>query len=221
MNLGQLIAQFRNYMDDKQAPYLWDDEEVILYINEAEREVARRSRCLTDSLDPEICYIPVTAGQSTYKLDPRILYLRRVKTDQHNNLLCPVRCHLLEIEDNKWESRHGRVDRIVMDHNSRAITLYRVPSVDQTLRLTVVRLPVREMSSLSDVPEIPSEYHLQMLNYAYYLAYSKQDVEGKNMELANNFYQRFEMEFGPKYLASALQEEFENENAAIFNDGRF
>lgn len=221
MNLDELIKQFRNYMDDKVAPYLWDDDEVILYINEAEREAARRSRCLTDSLDPEICYLPVKAGQSVYKLDKRILYVRRMKTDKHDRLLTPVRAHLLECHDNKWESRTGRVENVVMDHNSRSVTLYRVPSEDQTIRMTVVRLPVRKMASLSDEPEIPEEYHLAMLNYAYYLAYSKQDVEGNSEDRAQMFYNRFEAEFGPKYLSSALQEEFENENAYIFNDGRF
>lgn len=220
MTLTELINQFRNFTDDNVQPYLWSDEEIILYINEAEKEVARRTRCLTDSQDPILCNLQVTSGESVYKLDSRILYIKKIKTSAHTSIIQPIKSHILETFDSDWENRVGRVDYAVTDHNSKSITLYRVPSEDQTLKLTIIRLPLNKLVNYDDTPEIPEEYHLNMLNYVYYLAYMKQDVEGNSEKRSMMFYQIFESEFGPKYLASALQEEFENENAYIFNDGR-
>lgn len=49
MTLEELIAQFRTDADDTARPYLWGDDDLIRWFNEAVNEACRRSHLLVDS----------------------------------------------------------------------------------------------------------------------------------------------------------------------------
>lgn len=221
MNVGQLISQFRTTMADTQQPYLWSDVEILAYLNEAEREAVRRSRSIVDSSTPDICRIQAQAGIQSYDLDPRIIYIRRVRTSAHSDPVCPIHFNRADELDDRWESAEGRVENYVTGTESGKLVLMRIPKVDQEIRLTVVREPLAEMASSSDEPELPVRYHMQLLEYVYYRAYMKHDVEESNIELARIHYGNFEQEFGSKTLASSLEEEWQAIHNGSNFDGRF
>lgn len=221
MNVEEFISQFRNYMSDTQKPYLWSDEEIVLYLNEAEREAARRSRSFIDSSTPEVCMIDAIPGVQSYELDPRVIYIRRVRTSAHTDPVSPIHLQLIDKVDDRWETAQGRVENYVVGHESGKISLVRIPKVAQTIRMTVVREPLCEMQTLSDEPELPKRYHMQLLEYVYYRAYMKHDSEAENTQLAQSHYAIFEAEFGSKHLASSLEEEWAMSHGSNIDDGRF
>lgn len=221
MNVEQLINQFRNYMADTSKPYLWSDDEILLYLNEAEREAVRRSRSLVDSSTPDVCTIDAIPGVQSYDIDPRVIYIRRVRTSAHIDPVLPVHIQLIDNMDDRWETVQGRVENYVVGHESHKLVLVRIPKVAQTIRMTVVREPLNEMKSLSDEPELAKRYHMQLLEYVYYRAYLKHDSEAENVGLAKLHYDNFEREFGSKELASSLEEEWQMSHGSNRDDGRF
>ena len=64
MTLEELIASFREDSTDKLEPYLWEDETVTRWLNEAQDEAAVRGRLLLDDSTPAVTQIAVTAGQA-------------------------------------------------------------------------------------------------------------------------------------------------------------
>ena len=54
MTLEELIASFREDATDKVGPYLWEDETVTRWLNEAQDEAAVRARLLLDDSTPAV-----------------------------------------------------------------------------------------------------------------------------------------------------------------------
>jgi len=72
------------------------------------------------------------------------------------------------------------------------LRLYPTPSAayaGQIIRLRVVRMPIEELTvnALSSTPEIPSEHHLEMLDWAAYLALRIVDVDAGMPQRATEF----------------------------------
>jgi hypothetical protein len=72
MNLEDLIASFREDSTDKLEPYLWEDETVTRWLNEAQDEAAVRGRLLLDDSTPAVTTIAVSAGQASYQLHAKV-----------------------------------------------------------------------------------------------------------------------------------------------------
>ena len=58
MNLTEILDQARSLLDDKRAPYLWTDIDLLIYLNSAIDEAAEKAKLFKDSITAEIC----TAG---------------------------------------------------------------------------------------------------------------------------------------------------------------
>lgn len=200
MNLTTLIETFRNLADDTEMPYLWTDQEIILFLNEAEAEAATRSSLLVESIDPDLCSIAVLADTEFYETNPSIIELRRVKLD--STLLVRSSFSQLDAISEAWETETGTPTKYVQ--TLKGIRLYPIPEVNHTLSLTVVRLPV---PMTEEGPEIPTSFHAALLDWALYLAYSKRDVDV--VVGADTFAKRFEQTFGPAQTANMRRQQLE------------
>ncbi|MDN5539966.1 MAG: hypothetical protein L0H08_23745, partial [Comamonas sp.] len=72
MNLEDLIASFREDSSDEVEPYLWGDDTVTRWLNEAQDEAAVRGRLLLDDSTPAVTTIAVSAGQASYQLHAKV-----------------------------------------------------------------------------------------------------------------------------------------------------
>ena len=115
MNLGALIALFRQEADDQAVPYLWSDAEATDYANDAQNEACRRARLIVDSTTAAVCQIAVAANNPVLTLDPRVLFVRRAKLASRSIPL--VRRHLadMDLEAPGWEAINGSVDSYIPD----------------------------------------------------------------------------------------------------------
>jgi len=219
MKLGKLKELLRQELDDTTQPYLWSDIELEAYLNDAEREACRRARLLVDSSTDAVCSIAVTATTATYALDSRVIAVRRAKLA---SMTTPLgRASVIDLDEARagWEDETGEVEAYIVDLNSNSITLYRIPDVDDTLNLTVVREPLNEMNDDEESPEIPTRYHMSLRFWAKYLAYSKPDSEAFNDKLALINEAAFTQEFGPK--RAAIDEAYEAQHQYLPEDGSF
>lgn len=181
----------------------------VLFYNEAIHEACRRARLIVDRSTPAICSYSVTAGVPSVSIDPRIIKIRRASLISRND---PLRRRYVADMDELlpgWETHTGTVDSYVADYATDMISLYRIPAVDDTLKLVVVRLPLIDLTGASNQsPEIKVQYHPALVQYVVYKVRSIEDSELYDVRKASAAYAEFEKEFGVK--RSAQDEMWDN-----------
>jgi len=219
MNAGDIIRLFRIQNNDLEAPYKWSDEALFLYLNEAEKEAARRARLLIDSTTAAVCTINVLANTPSYPLHESVIFVRRAKLASRNRPLQQISHLDLDDTGMDWESATGTIEAYMTDFETDTLRLWRTPLVVDTLSLTVVRTPLTPMNDVTDTPEIKSRYHEKLVHWMRYRAYSIDDDEIKDTSKAAAAYSLFEEEFGP--ASSAIDEEWQHRKSYDPDDGRF
>lgn len=201
MTLAQLIAAARREASDTVAPYLWSDADWTDYANEAQREACRRARLIVDSTTTAICRLTMVADTATYALDPRILFIKRVKLSTRTTSLRPVSFKDLDRSAPGWEDETGEPSHFVPDMDENTFRPYPTPSAAGTVSLTVIRLPLEDMEGLGDEPEIKSHLHSALVYWMMHEAYAKQDSETLDKQKSADNLAAFEAEFGKKSTA--------------------
>jgi|GEM_PF-231260 len=197
MTLAELITEVRSQLDDPietdDTDTLWKDIELTRYINEAVREVAIRTSCLVDASTTAICQIDIIADTDSYSISPLILQVCTLKLASNNCVL-----EKLDASDIIWhcvEKREGTPNAYTLGKDIDKIWFDSLPTESDTANLVVYRLPLTDLSDDADVPEIPTQHHLKMLEWVKYLAYSKHDSEMYDPNLRDlaerNFFQYF------------------------------
>lgn len=196
--------------------YLWDDATLVRYINEAQRRFARKSFCLRDAQTDDVCKFTLKAGQDEYTLHPSIIAVISARTPPLTRDLARVGHSILSgfrQSENAWFDPNndtlppGRPIAFstdegmgLDDNDSSGVVVMRIfPVPDQSwdgqeIRLRVVRTPIEPLilSSKTSVPEIPEGHHLEMLDWAAYLALRIVDHDAGNPQRAGEFRQSFE-----------------------------
>lgn len=172
MTLEQLRDLLRYRLNDEGLPQLWSDTELTAYINEAEREAALRARLLYDETSG-VTEIPLVVGQGTYQLSELVIAVDYVLLASTKRRL--RRTTQIELDDQEpgWRQRRGTPSQFFEENTY--LGLDRLPTVTDTLNLGVHRYPMEAMAQGHDEPEIAAHLHLQMLEWAVYLAYRKRN----------------------------------------------
>jgi len=206
MTLREIIELVRNELDDATGKNLWSDEELIEYAVDAENEASIRARLLIDSTTAEVTQIAVTAGNPVLTLDSRVVFIRRAKLALDDYKLGRAQMRDLDNAVVGWETETGTPELFVTDYETGKIRLYPKPTVNDTLNLTVIRMPLTDMNAMDDTPEIHSRYHRNLRYWIMHRAYMKQDTETKDAGKAKENYDLFESIFGKR--SSAVDEEW-------------
>lgn len=218
MTLEELIAEARERVGDVSEPYLCSNTRFAMFANDAQKEACRRARLLVDSTTEAVCQVTVTAGTAVYALDPRVLFVRRATLDGQSRPLVRIPVDDLDRIGTEWLDEEGDVDGWVIGMDVGKLRLFRKPTADGMVRLTVVRLPLADMT-LEPVtsPEIDSRLHLSLVDWMEYRYYSTRDSEMKNEAAAAAAAAAFTQEFGPP--ATAIEEAWAREHYGIEQDG--
>ena len=218
-----------------QSDRLWSDETLIRYIDEAQKRFARMGLVLRDATTPEVTQVTLVEGQSEYTLHDSVLGVLSVRysTDEidltrlgHTDIGSAPR------PDDPWYDPYGyrllppgkpiaytTDDQIAEDsgtHRSAVhLRVYPTPTADYAglvLKMRVVRLPLETLSSrlLNAVPEVPEMHHLELLDYAAYLALRIADHELGNPARAHEFRAMFE-----KHVAQARRDALRKMHAPL------
>jgi hypothetical protein len=238
--LGALLTELRQgrlHDTSSQVPgaytdYLWEDDQLVRYINEACRRFARKSLVIRDGTS-SITKFTTVDSQEFYPLDPSIVAVLSVRQTGGASTLQPLVINPADPQDlvraghDGFDTYHtpdlmffdvntlvnllpgkplawATDEDVIADPNGSFgvmnLRLYPIcaqPYDGNVCQMRVIREPINDLllSNLSAYPEIPASHHLDMLDWAAYLALSNvdTDVAGANApERAEKFKASFE-----------------------------
>lgn len=197
--------------------YLWTDTTLVTYINEAQRRFAVRGLVLRDGTTAEVTEVTLQTGVNTYTLHPSVLAIISAKMSDQEMDLNRVGHSLLNAyraPSDTWVDPSyftGLPDGAALafstdeelsydDGNSLSsvtMRIYPKPSAavnGKVVKLRVVRKPLEPLvvGNLGAVPEIPEDHHIEMLDWAAYLALRIVDDDGGDPKRAAEYAQSFE-----------------------------
>lgn len=190
MDSTRLHELFRKEVFDVAEPYLWADDEVFHYANEAQRTFCRLTGGLADASTPAVTRVQVTAGDPWAAISPLILKVRGVNGAEGRYI------DLMNYEDLqragiKLNSRTGNPETLILGMETDKVRVYPTPIVDETLELLVYRLPLKTIDDFDQKIEIAQQHHTALLLWMKHLAYNKADAEtfdkGKALEFERAF----------------------------------
>lgn len=205
MNLGQLRDALRTLMGDRAQPYLWSDEDLTRYLNNAVRETCIRARLLKDDADsqPLLCQLAVTAGNARMTFDPSILVIRSgTLVESVNGKLWALTAESMDRERRGWDTQTctGTPQYMVMDLAQKTFRLFPTPDANYTLRLRVWRTPMETeyMTAPDDTPVTYLPDDEELCHWAASEAYMINDSELRSEAKAAAQLALFEQRFGSR-----------------------
>lgn len=190
MTLDELIDRCRDDSGDEAAPYHCSDADWTTYLNEAEEESCIRARLIEEVVD-----VAFAAGDDTIPVPERAFSIQSAAIAGSALNLYTLR-DLSDILPDGWDDDEGEV--VACARYGNLLRLYRTPVASGTVRLTAFCTPEIPMADGSDAPTIPSRYHIKLVDWALRCAYSKQDNDLYDKDLADKHEGRFERTFGPR-----------------------
>ena len=182
--------------------YLWSDNGLIRYINEGQNRFARQTKCIRDAVTPSICQFVSVADQQFYTLDPHVVSVLSVRMTGDKADLARAGHSDLDTYRQPdtyffnpsmldsmppgrpvaWTTDEGIVQDDYGSYTAPQLRLYPVPSaqfagVVGNMRVARVPLTMLSLSQPEGVPEIPEAHHMDILNWAAYLALRGTDLD--------------------------------------------
>lgn len=224
MTLEALLALLRGaILNDRTdriggtSDYLWTDETLVTYINEAQRRFAVKGLVLRDGRTDEVTKITLVEGQTSYSLHESVLAVLTAKVEGNEADLARVGHDALaayRAPTDRWvdpttftglnpgATLAFSTDETLNDDSTSSFSqitlrIHPTPSADQAgdiIRLRVIRKPLEQLTTLAlqASPEIPEDHHIEMLDWAAYLALRIVDDDAGAPKRAEDFRQTFE-----------------------------
>ena len=212
--------------------YLWTDATLVTYINEAQNRFAHKALILRDGRTPEVTKVRLVEDQATYDLHPSVLAVISAKRDDQETDIMRVGHSALNAyraPSDTWIDPATlstlpnstpiafSTDEELSEDDVGALSVpvlrvYPKPSAavaGEYLRLRVVRKPLEQLTAtnLSAYPEIPEDHHIEMLDWAAYLALRIVDDDAGSPRRAEEFRASFE-DHVAKARAAAMRKLF-------------
>jgi hypothetical protein len=218
--LRESILNDRTDREAGSSDYLWTDKTLCTFINEAQRKFAVESFVLRDGTTDEATLIPLVAGQTIYDLHPSIISVMSAQTVGRNAALTRVGHSLFtayRTPSESWvdpqsfdtlapgETLAFSTDEALNDLDSGSFSqvsmrIWPAPSAamvtaNAAIRLRVVRKPLNRLveTATGAVPELPEDHHIEMLDWAAYLALRIVDDDAGAAKAAENFAAKFDV----------------------------
>lgn len=193
MNSADLLALFRSDADDQFAPYLWSDEEVLSYLDDAQKKFCQLTGGIADATTKGVAILTARANRTMLPLHPRVLKVRAAFNAAGQAL------QILNFEDlefkpgNKdlYSTETGEVAALVLGMTEDQIRLIKVPGEDTTINLITYRLPLEDVTASGQDLEIADQHHPALLFWMRHRAHLKNGEETFDPRRAEDFRQRF------------------------------
>jgi hypothetical protein len=182
MTLNEIIAGVRARLGDLKPPYLWTDDELTEYLNEAINEVADQKKLFLETILAPMCHIPIFQADATgdYPYDPRITEVLRAKIRSQKLYLWRTDKMTLDYNNPDWRNLTPTTPRwLVTDYQTGMLTIVPKSNQDDFIDLTVYRLPLNQMNTNTPdaSPEIHFKHHQRLYNGIMQRAYLKEDTQ--------------------------------------------
>lgn len=182
MHREALRRRVRLLATDTAAPYLWQDEDIDDWLNEAQQEAAIRARLLraTPASHPALCEYPLAAGETAITVPDQIYEI------SHQEWAAGSERRPLKLVSREWMDTTlpgwrampaADPDYLVQDRQQ--LEVVPPPIADGSVRIEGYRLP-EPMQADNDEPRIPLAHHIHLVQWALHVGYSLPDAETFN-----------------------------------------
>lgn len=207
MDIQDLILNFRKQVSDLFTPYLWDDDEALLYAIDAQDKFVRVMGGISDNgntgAGTALTDLALTANTPTTAYSPFILRIRSGKLiTAQRNIKIVDEAQLTSMVDNSdyglptpvslKDTDTGSVQYAVIGLEDNRLRWYKVPATADTCRLHIFRLPYPRITTQQNNLEIDEQHHIHLIKWMKYHAYSKEDAETYDKNLADKNEAAFE-----------------------------
>lgn len=182
--VGDLIKAFRDDERDTVQPYFWSDGQLVRWANEALTEFAERTESIYDTESP-VTRIDYAKGEGEFALDPCVLDVVGAWVEGHR------RIHLVRGPFRHDWPCHGFGTQLHFDSVG-ILRLHPVPALPGTLKLQVIRRPLRELDKCDRIPDILPTDRRHLLGWMAYKAYRVNEGDTYNRGSSDEHLQRFE-----------------------------
>ncbi len=197
MNAEDLIAQYRTDAADNEESYLAKDADILVWLDEAQEEACIRARLIYEAVNPKVCSIAVTAGQSVYPLHASVLDIMKATftptgSTTKAELTLSDRIELDRTRSG-WRDKVEAPKYAIQDDTN--IQLACIPDTDGTLSIECYRLPLKKIED-ADKPEIGSAHHRHLVQWVLFRAFGRPDSEVFDPTRSERAKAAFEKMFG-------------------------
>lgn len=203
MNIEDLISLFRKQVGDTESPPLWDDDEIFSYLVDAQDMLVRSFGGISDSTTPAITNLAVVPGVAFAKFSPYILRIRSgrlvgarrdvpiISESDAANRVTVDYGELLSTTLNDDDT--GPVRQAIIGLDDKKLRWVKVPEAADTFKMHVYRLPYPRLQKEDDPLEVDEQHHIHLLKWMKHLAYSKEDAETYDVEMADKNKDAFDL----------------------------
>lgn len=179
MTGAELLTECRTRLRDTTVPYFWSDSAIMSYLNKAEQVFAELTYILVDT-DTYVAVVP--SGEAKVELDPEILHVFAAQEDSGGVVLRRLNAGNLRL---LYASATG-TPRYFFTASSKPLVLgvYPKADADYTLNMVVAIKPSATFG-VNDEPQIPTEYHLDLVHYVMGVCLNQPDTDAYDPQLAN------------------------------------
>lgn len=216
-DLRENILHDRSDRIDGSADYLWSDTTLVRYINEAQRRFAVKGFVIRDDSTAAVVNVTLATGVTQYELHKSVIAVVSARISTSDVDLQRLGHSVLGAYTNNssmsWDpsivglspgSPVGySTDETLGEDGDSAVSavvlrVYPAPSAAANgtiIKLRVVRKPINQltMATLTASPEIPVDHHIEMLDWAAYLALRIVDQDAGSPKRAAEFRDMFEI----------------------------
>lgn len=201
MDAGDLITQARKELNDKVAPYLWDDDTLSLFLDDAQTMFCRLTDGIPDSTTDTITKISIVPDTSSYVLDEHVKKVRAAWRLDTGKPLDVINVEDMGPRGMYFDGTKNPVTALITGMDELSLIAWPVPNETVDVRLSVYRLPLTSLVDV-DTLEIPAQHHLHLLLWLKHLAYGVHDAETYDKTKAETFESAFRA-----YCAGVKQEQ--------------
>lgn len=191
MTTEDLFDLFRSEMSDTVEPYLWSNNEVLSYIDDAQKMLCRLTEGIEDARTPDIVEIDVVPATEWYPLSPLVLKIRDAVRSDNGHSVTLINQERMRERCAYFDGRVGPLNMLVQGMDKHALRAWPVPNETVTVNLTVFRLPLLTVDDFDVELEVDEQHHRHLLLWMKSLAYDKQDAETIDRTKSREFDAKF------------------------------
>jgi len=212
-----LLAEYRRRADDGVEPYQLEDAQVFAFLSEGEREACLRGAPIFDTVTADVVLYAVAADQATVTLNSLVLRIDHATFTPTGGRACKLVVTGIDEVRSRCLSTTASRPQYVCHESRTTLKMYPTPSEAGTLALDVYRLPLLDIESEHDEPEIPLELHDGLVDWVLYRVYSSKDSELEDPARAAVALRDFTDRFGERRTADAMRRHRERRRVTTRN----
>ncbi len=178
MTLEELIRRFRSLSKDQSEPYLWPDEDVTDWLNDAQAQACVRGRLIREDANSLMCRIALDPAKHTYPLHKsvyEIIHLRLIPLVGKPRTMHLKSREWLDAQAPDWRDLDQPACWAIQ--NDTTVRVVGQIIAGDVLELECYRLPMKLMAVPTDKPEIHQAHHEHMIQWALHKAFSIPDAD--------------------------------------------